>query len=250
MFDTHCHLSDPKFNNDRNEVIERAREKGIENILIVCSQTNEIESFCSMLAEYDFIYGALGVHPHNAKHFERDWPHLEKIIKNEKIVALGEIGLDYHYDHSPREIQREVFRKQLRLAKEHDLPLIIHSREAMDECLSILKEEDMKQGVMHCFSGNIQEARECLEMGLYISIAGVVTFPKATGLKDIARKIPMDRLLLETDAPYLAPQSVRGKRNEPSYISHTYEAVASLRAISTKDLSRTTKENAMRLFKK
>lgn len=248
MFDTHCHLSDKKFNTDRDKVIARAKQAGINRLLIVCSDVEEFDTFNKMLDEYEFIYGTVGVHPHDAKNFQRDWQIIQEVFKKDKIVALGEIGLDYHYEYSPREAQKEAFRKQLRIAKEKQLPVVIHSREAMDDCLGILKEEDIDYGVMHCFSASKEAMYKCIDMGLYISIAGVVTFPKANKLREIAKAVPLEKLLIETDAPYLAPQPVRGRRNEPSYMKYTLDEIAAIRGISKEVLIEAITKNSISLF--
>jgi len=248
MFDTHAHLADPRFNLDRIEVIERAIEEGICGILCVCSDFQRLDIFYQLLEKYEFIYGAVGIHPHDASCYNLLQGKLYEALKKDKIVALGEIGLDYYYENSPRKIQKEVFRSQLDLARQKNLPVIIHSREAMEDTLRILQEKEIHRGVMHCFSGTENDMKLCLEMGLYISLAGVLTFPKALKLQRIACSVPLDRLVVETDSPYLAPQPVRGKRNEPSFIKYTIQKIASLRGISQSKLEEVTSQNARKLF--
>lgn len=249
MFDTHAHLADSRFDKDRKKVIENAVREGVSGIVCVCSDFEEIDTFYKLLEEYDFIYGAAGVHPHDASSYKRLLLKFHKVLEYDKIVALGEIGLDYYYENSPRDIQKEVFKKQLSLAKKRGLPVIIHSREAMRDTLSILRNEEINQGVMHCFSGTEEDMEACLDMGLYISLAGPVTFPKALKLQKIARIVPLDKLLVETDSPYLAPDPVRGKRNEPSYVKYILQKIASVRGISPEEVARITSQNARRVFR-
>ncbi len=246
MIDTHAHLADKRFNSDREEVIKRAWDNNVEEILCICSDYAELETFSELLKKHDFIHGAIGVHPHDSSGYNEE--QLITAINDINPSALGEIGLDYHYNHSPKDVQLEVFKKQLNIAKTRELPVIIHSREAMADTLKILKEENINNGVMHCFSGNEREMRECLELGLYISIAGPVTFPGAEKLKSVASIAPGDRLLIETDSPYLAPQPVRGKRNEPSWVKYILEELSELRNVPRDELERQTAGNARSLF--
>jgi len=268
LIDTHCHLEMDDFNPDREDVIKRAKEAGIEAIITIGSDLEGNIGSIELSKKYDFIYSSVGFHPHDAKDFTEEifekikqWateyriignppiPHLEKGGEGGKVVAIGEIGLDYYYDNSPREIQKDVFIKQLRYAKEINLPVIIHSREAKKDTLEIIKESGINKGVLHCFSGDIDMAEKAIAMGFYISIAGPVTFKNAKRPGEIAKAIPDDYLLIETDAPYLTPEPFRGKRNEPSYLVYTAEKIAALRGISLEDLSRITTINARRLFK-
>jgi TatD DNase family protein len=262
MIDTHCHLEMDNFNPDREEVIKRAKEAGIEAIITIGSDLEGNVGGLELSGKYDFIYSSVGIHPHDAKDFTdeifnqiKTWtvPLHHPLDKGGqgggKIVAIGEIGLDYHYDHSPREVQREVFMKQIQFAKEINLPVIIHSREAKKDTLEIIKECGINKGVLHCFSGDMDMAEKAMAMGFYISIAGPVTFKNASRLMEVAKAIPDDYLLIETDAPYLTPEPFRGRRNEPSYIVHTARKIAELRDISLEDLSRITTINAKRLFK-
>ncbi len=246
MIDTHAHLADKRFNDDREEVIKRCRENNVTKVLCICSDFDELDGFSGLIKEHEFIYGAAGAHPHDASKYDEG--RVLESIAGEKIVALGEIGLDYHYNHSPGNTQREVFRKQLRIAKSRNLPVIIHSREAMNDTINILREEDAGRGVMHCFSGSEHNLEECLELGLYISIAGPVTFPNSARLRKVASKVPSDKLLVETDCPYLAPQPVRGKRNEPSYVKYIIEELSGLRNVPADELEEQTSQNAESLF--
>ena len=255
LVDTHCHLEMDAFDPDREEVIKRAHNAGIGAIITIGSDLAGNRGGLELSQKYDFIYASVGFHPHDAKDFTKDifdqiktWAKESK-IQNHKIVAIGEIGLDYHYDHSPREIQRDVFVKQLQLAKELDLPVIIHSREAKRDTLEIVSESGVNKGVFHCFSGDMDMAERAMAMGFCISIAGPVTFKNAKKLQEITAAIPDDFLLIETDAPYLTPEPFRGRRNEPAYLIHTAQAIAELRGVSLEDISRITTLNAMRLFR-
>ncbi len=249
MIDTHCHLDMKEFDADRDAVISRAREAGFEALITVGSDLEGTIGALRISEQYDFIHAAIGIHPHDAKDFSgKTYSDLLEWSKREKVVAIGETGLDYHYDHSPRETQKEVFGRHLQLAGETGLPVIIHSREAEEDTLAILRESGISRGVLHCFSGDARMAEEVMEMGFYISIAGPVTFRKSARLKEIVRIIPDDYLLTETDAPYLSPEPFRGKRNEPVYMEHTLRHVADLRNISFEDAARITTLNAKRLF--
>jgi TatD DNase family protein len=230
------------FAPDREEVIWRARDAGIETMITIGSDLKGSIGGLDLSKKYDFIYSSVGFHPHDAKDFtEEIYQQIKLWASLPKVVAIGEIGLDYHYDHSPMEVQRTVFRKQLQLAKDTGLPVIIHSREAERDTLDIIRQSGVSKGVFHCFSGDMDMAGKCMAMGFLISIAGPVTFKKAKRLKDIAAAI--------TDAPYLAPEPFRGKRNEPSFLVHTAKTVAALRGVSLGDISRITTLNATRLFK-
>ena len=250
FIDTHCHLEMDEFNLDRDKVIERAKNAGIEFMITIGSDLKGNKGALALSERYDSVYAAVGIHPHDAKDFTDDiYRKLKEWATKEKVVAIGEIGLDYHYDNSPREVQRDVFKKQLLLAKETNLPVVIHSREAKKDTLEIVKESGIAKGVYHCFSGDMDMAEKVIAMGFHISIAGPVTFKNAKKLIEIAKSIPDDYLLIETDAPYLAPEPFRGKRNEPLYLVDTARTIAELREISMEDLSRVTTLNAKRLFR-
>jgi TatD DNase family protein len=249
VIDTHCHLDMKEFDADRDAVIRRARDAGFEALITVGSDLEGTIRAMEIAEEYDFVHASIGIHPHDAKDFtENIHSDLLEWSKKKKVVAIGETGLDYHYDHSPREVQQDVFRQHLRLAGEAGLPVIIHSREAREDTLRILRESGINNGVFHCFSGDAGMAEEAMEMGFYISLAGPVTFSKAAQLKEVARIIPDDYLLTETDAPYLSPVPFRGRRNEPAYMEHTLRHIAALRDISFDDAARITTLNAKRLF--
>lgn len=248
MIDTHCHLEMKPFDDDREDVIKRAKEN-LEAVITIGSDFEGSKGAVALAEKYDFIYASVGIHPHDAKDFNDNiFDQIKAWAKNPKVVAIGETGLDYHYDHSPRAVQKEVFIKQLRYAVESGIPAIIHSREAKKDTLSILEESRISKGVLHCFSGDIETAERAMAMGLYISFAGTVTFKKALQIQQIAKVIPDEYLLVETDAPYLAPEPFRGKRNEPAFVKHTAEFIANLRGISTEDIDRITTLNAKRLF--
>ncbi len=249
FIDTHCHLEMKEFDPDREAVIQRAREAGLEAMITIGSDLEGTLQGVKLAEQHDFIYSSVGIHPHEAKDFtDQTYALLKDLTQKQKVISIGETGLDYHYDHSPRDLQKQAFRRQLELAKEKGLPVIIHSREADDDTMNIVRESGISHGVFHCFSGNTDMAEQVMALGFYISIAGPVTFKKAVGLQEVARKIPDDYLLIETDAPYLTPEPFRGKRNEPAYILNTAKKIAELRGISLQDLSRITTLNARRLF--
>ena len=238
-----------EFDPDREAIIQRARDAGLEIMITIGSDLEGTLQGVKLAEAHDCIYCAVGIHPHEAKDFtEHTYSLLKDLAQKQKVIAIGETGLDYHYDHSPRELQRDVFRKQLELANEACLPVIIHSREADEDTLKIVRESGCGRGVFHCFSGDAAMAELVMALGFYISIAGPVTFKKAAALQEVARTIPDDYLLIETDAPYLTPEPFRGRRNEPAYILNTAKKIAELRGISLQDLSRITSLNARRLF--
>ncbi|HSB51050.1 MAG TPA: YchF/TatD family DNA exonuclease [Dissulfurispiraceae bacterium] len=251
MIDTHCHLEMETFDPDRGAVIERARAAGLEALVTIGSDLEGCEKAVQLCHAYDLVYATVGIHPHDAKDFkETVFERIKSWAGNgdPKVIGIGEIGLDYHYDHSPRDVQREAFARQLRFAKEMDLPAVIHSREAKKDTLQILDDVQANRGVMHCFSGDRETAKRAIAMGLHISIAGPVTFKNASNLQEIARIIPDESLLIETDAPYLTPEPLRGKRNEPAFIVNTAKFLAEIRDVSQEDIDRITTLNAKRLF--
>jgi TatD DNase family protein len=254
--DSHAHIDGEEFDADRDEVVARAREAGVRAILNVGTGDPHGDNFKRALTAaetYEDVYFAVGVHPHDARLYDDAAEHYvaDLLQGNTRAVALGEIGLDYHYDNSPREVQREVFTRQLRLAKSLALPVIIHSRDADEETLEILRAEyaeTVRGGVMHCFGGGPALAEGALDLGFYISFAGNVTFKKADALREVALTVPLDRLLVETDCPYLAPVPHRGRRNEPAYVVETARFLAELRGAGHEELGRQTSENFSRLF--
>jgi TatD DNase family protein len=252
MIDSHCHLDDPAFADSPIAVIERAMTAGVELMLT-------IDPAADFLDRFPMLLGSAGVHPHEAASAnDRTIPELRDRARHPTIVAIGEIGLDYHYDFAPRDVQRRVFAAQLELAAELGLPVIIHTREAWDDTFAVLADHWLgpvpasglksPTGIMHCFSGGPSEARRSEEMGFYLAFGGVITFPKADEIREAARTASLDRLLLETDAPYLAPVPFRGKRNEPSYLPRTAERLAEVRGVPVAEIDRVTTANFRRLF--
>ena len=237
MIDSHCHLADEKFRDDLEPVIARAKEAGLQGALVILEGGNAAEAEQARRVEqlWPAVRTAIGVHPHISHEYAADPEQAAAVVRaaldaTPSARAVGEIGLDYHYDFSPREVQQRVFRAQLRLARDRGLPVVIHTREATEDTIAVLREAGggEVQGVMHCFSGSLAEARLALDLGFYISLSGILTFPKAGELRETARKLPVDRLLVETDAPFLAPVPNRGKRNEPAWVRATLETLASV----------------------
>jgi TatD DNase family protein len=251
MFDTHAHLNAAQFEEDRQEVIQRALDEGVQHIVVVGFDRETIKGAIDLAEEYDFIYACVGWHPVDAIDMtEEDLAWIEELAAHPKVVALGEMGLDYHWDKSPADVQKEVFRRQIRLAKKVKLPIVIHNREATQDVVDILREEKAHEvgGIMHCYSGSIEVARQCMEMNFYISFGGPVTFKNAKKVKEVAKDIPMDRLLIETDCPYLSPHPLRGKRNEPSYVKYVAESLSDIKDLPLEDIIKKTSDNAFRIF--
>lgn len=254
--DSHAHIDGIEYDADRDEVIARAREAGVAAILTVGTgdpHGNAFERAVELAEQHPDIYAAVGVHPHDARLFdERAEQKIASLIEqSKKIVAWGEIGLDYHYDNSPREVQREAFRRQLHLARATKLPVIIHSRDADDDTIQILQEELAgydRAGVLHCFGGGMAMAESAVALGFYISFAGVLTFKNAQPLRDIAVRLPLDRILIETDCPYLTPVPFRGKRNEPARVVEVARCLADLHSLGLDEVGRVTTANFARLF--
>lgn len=258
--DSHAHLEMPQFDADREAMLARAKEAGIEKVLAIGSGTGPGSLDCAIkIAEqHDWIHATIGIHPHEAKlATEADFAELEALSKNPRVIAWGEIGLDYYYDHSPREIQKSVFIRQLESARTAKLPIVIHCRpadgseEAWDDTLQLLREHWAPSGlagIMHCFTGNLEQMRKSLELGFMISFAGNVTFAKAQNIRDAAKEVPPERMLIETDSPFLAPVPHRGKRNEPSFLTKVADKVAEVRGVSAADIARQTTANFYRFF--
>ncbi|MBO9131289.1 TatD family hydrolase [Bacillus sp. 165] len=251
LFDTHVHLNATQFEEDLEEVIQRAREAGVSHVVVVGFDRETILKAMELTEAYDFIYAAIGWHPVDAidmKDEDLEW--IEELAVHPKVVALGEMGLDYYWDKSPQDIQKEVFRKQIRLAKKVKLPIVIHNRDATQDILDILKEENASEvgGIMHCFSGSVETAKECIEMNFLISLGGPVTFKNAKKPKEVAAELPLEKLLIETDCPYLTPHPFRGKRNEPSYVKLVAEEIAAIKGITYEDVAKATSNNAKKLF--
>lgn len=252
LIDTHCHLDFKNFDEDRSKVIVRSKEQGIEFIINVGSSMEGTKRSLELAEDHEFIYAAAGIHPHDADHAgDEDLESFRRFFESKKIVAIGEIGLDYYKNISSKENQKKLFIKLLREARERDLPVIIHDRDAHKDILTILKQEmgTSIKGVMHCFSGDEALLGECLGLGMHVSFTCNLTFKNAGRLRDIARLVPIERLLLETDAPFLAPQKFRGKRNEPMYVKYLAEEIANIKGLDFKEVARITTENAKRLFK-
>lgn len=256
FIDTHIHLDDARYNDDRDAVIARAREAGVEAFVTIGCDLTTSRSAVSLADRHPFVYASIGVHPHEVKHTQDTWyDEFRRLAKNEKVVACGEIGLDYHYNHSSPKEQRERFREQIQLARELTLPVIIHTREAQEDTMAILKEEKASEvgGVFHCFSGEAWLAKAALDLGFYLSFSGILTFQNAATLRDIAKSVPLDRVLIETDGPYLSPVPYRGKRNEPAYVTQVAQQLATIRAgevgMSRERIALATTRNAKRLFK-
>jgi TatD DNase family protein len=256
LIDSHAHIDLPEFNKDRDQVMARARERGVEAVINVGLDAGSSRRALAMVRKYDNVFMAVGCHPHEAaKMREGDLKSLAELSQDSRVVAIGEIGLDFYRNLSPRESQLEVFKKQLDLAVELKLPVVIHCRQAHKEVYDILSAwveatpGDKGRGVIHCFSGDIEMARRYIGLGFYISLAGSVTYPSAGELVGVAREVPLDRLLLETDCPFLAPQAHRGKRNEPAYIALTAEKVAGVRGSAIGAVAQAAARNAIELFR-
>ena len=250
LVDSHAHIDGERFDADRDEVVARALAAGVSLILNVGADMDSSARSVALAEKYPGIYAAVGMHPHDAKDMrETDYTQLEQWTKHPRVVAIGEIGLDYHYDLSPRPVQKEVFLRQLDLARKTGKPFIIHEREAHADTLEIIRSAARGlKGVFHCFSGSVETAREYLKMGFYISVAGPVTFSKSGKTKEVAKYVPLDRLLVETDSPYLTPQPHRGHRNEPAYVRLVAEEIASLRNLPLEEVAAATTANVRRLF--
>jgi TatD DNase family protein len=254
IIDTHCHLADPKLYVDLDDVLSRAADAGIGSIVSVGAISSiETDRRTVEIAErHPHVYAAIGVHPHDAKDCDADRiGALRELAQSKKVVAIGESGLDFHYMHSPVEAQEAALRRHLELASELDLPITIHCRDAEERLTAIVREVGMppRGGVIHCFTGNTEAAREFVALGFHISFSGIVTFRNARDIQAAAPTIPADRVMVETDAPYLAPEPYRGKRNEPAYVRRTLEVLAKLRGVEANDLAPITSENARRLFR-
>ena len=254
LFDTHCHIADPRFDEDRDDVIRRFREAGVARALVVADPREEEpnqERVFALAEAHDFLYAAIGVHPHNASGWDDDAEAtLRAYLAHPRCRLLGEIGLDYHYDLSPRQTQREVFDRQLELAFGLGMPVQLHIREAHGDCTELLRARwragRLPGGIMHCYTRSWESAKVFLDMGLYISLSGAVTIKNAPKLSEVAVNMPAERLLIETDCPYMAPVPLRGKRNEPAFIVHTFEKVAALRGEAPEALSRRLWRNSCR----
>ena len=256
IFDTHCHIADPAFDEDRDAVIARFRDSGVCRANVVadpCEEEPNQEKVFSLVEQYDFLCASIGAHPHNASRYDESAEKtILEYLNHPKCRLLGEIGLDYHYDLSPREVQRDVFDRQLELAYERQVPVQLHIREAHGDCMDMLRARlssgRMPAGIMHCYTGSWEAAKVYLDAGLYISLSGALTFKNAPKLQEVCRNVPADRLLIETDCPYMAPVPLRGRRNEPAFITNTLAKAAELREISPERMAEQLYENALRIF--
>jgi TatD DNase family protein len=254
LVDSHCHLDSADFETDREGAIARAAEAGVEKMLVIGTGDGppDLEAAIRLADRHAAIYATVGVHPHDAaKATSDDLARLEELLRHPKVIAMGEMGLDYHYDHSPRDTQQVIFIEQMQIAARARKPIVIHTREAWDDTLALIEEHwspHGRPGILHCFSGGPAEARRALDLGFYLSFGGIVTFPKAADLQAVARDVPRDRILIETDAPFLAPVPKRGKRNEPAFIVHTAQKLAELRGETPEELADTTRRNFERLL--
>ena len=258
LIDSHCHIDGDAFDGDRDDVVRRAKDAGITAMLNVGTGDPHSDDFRKAVAvaeKYEGVFASVGVHPHDAKLYDdaAEGHLVELATSSEKVIAWGEIGLDFYYDHSPRDVQQDVFRRQIRKARELDLPIIVHSRDANDETVEIIRDEcsgdDFRGGIMHCFGGTPSMAEDLMKLGFLISFAGNVTFKKADDLRDAARVVPLEKLLVETDCPFLTPVPFRGKRNEPAYVEHTARFLADFYGVEFEMLAAQTTRNFLRFFK-
>lgn len=248
-FDSHAHYDDERFDEDREELIESLKENGVEMVLNAAADMKSCHSSLALAEKYHFIYSSVGVHPHDVKDLtEADIEEMKELTKNPKVVAIGEIGLDYYYDNSPREDQRKWFKRQLQLAKEVDMPVIIHSREASQETFDIIVESGVEKGVIHCFSGSYELAKEYVKKGFYIGVGGALTFKNAKKAIEVVEGINLDHILIETDAPYMTPVPHRGKRNDSTYLKFVVQKIAEIKGISEDEVECVTSQNARKLF--
>jgi len=249
LYDTHAHLDDSMFDCDRHDVIEKIKNSGVGLINNIASDIKSSKASIALAEKYDFIYASVGVHPSCTHSMSNaDIETLKELSKHPKVVAIGEIGLDYHYDDTDPETQKYWFAAQLDMAKELDLPIIIHDRESKGECISLLREKKISKCVFHCFSGSSETAKELIKMGYYISFTGVVTFKNARRAVEAVKEVPMDRIFIETDCPYMAPEPHRGIRNDSSLVCYVAGKIAEIKNLSTEEVIRITRENAIRFF--
>ncbi len=251
IFDTHAHYDDERFDEDRDSLLKQLHQEGISYILNASASPESLEATMELAEKYPFVYAALGIHPHDAEKMNEDIMNkIRTLSKNDKVVAIGEIGLDYYYDNSPRDIQRYWFERQIELAKELRLPIIIHDRDAHEDTVNILKKTDVKQvgGIFHCFSGSAQMAMEMLKLNLYIAVGGAVTFKNARKTVEVVKAVPLEKLLVETDCPYLSPEPHRGKRNNSGYLVHIIRKIAEIKEISESEVAGITLMNAKKVF--
>jgi len=248
IIDSHAHLDFESFHGEVDAVLQRAREAGVGAVVSIGIDLDSCRRTAALARDRASVFAALGIHPNEAGVSDEDFRAFVEVVRAEEPVAIGETGLDYYRDTAPRAAQERRFRQQIALARELGLPIIVHCREAYDDLLAVLRDEDFRHGVCHCFGGEAAHADALVEHGFHVSFAGPVTFPKAEALRATVPRVPLDRLLLETDSPFLAPQPVRGQRNEPAYVRHTAEVIAGIHGVEVGELERRTTENAVRLF--
>ena len=254
LIDSHAHIDFPQFADDREAMLQRARAAGITTLLAIGTGPGpeKLDAALPYAEADDWIYTSVGIHPHEAKEVtQHHLDELARLAQHPKVIAWGEIGLDYFYNHSPRDVQTSIFRSQMELAHTAKLPIIIHCRDAWDDCLAQVEQHWKSAGlggILHCFTGTIEHAKRGLDMGFYVSFAGNCTYPKSQNIRDVAREIPLDRILIETDSPYLAPQPYRGKRNEPAYIAEVAKTLAAVRNLAPEEFASATAANFRRLF--
>jgi TatD DNase family protein len=255
LVDSHAHIDYPQFADDRDAMFDRARAAGVEHILAIGTGPGpeKLDSAIEYADKYDWIYASIGIHPHEAQQVtQQHLDQLAQLAKHPKVIAWGEIGLDYFYDHSPREVQDRVFRDQMSLAAQAKLPIIIHCRDAWPDTLRVLEEAWKPTGlggILHCFTSTLEDAQRGLDMGFMISFAGNSTYPKAANIREVAKALPLENILIETDSPFLAPQAHRGRRNEPAYVAEVAKAIASVRNLGTEEVAQATSANFRRFFK-
>ncbi|MDR1663370.1 MAG: TatD family hydrolase [Clostridiales bacterium] len=249
-FDSHAHYDDERFDNDRATLLAALPSLGVCGVVNAGANLNSSRASVTLAEAFSHVYAAAGVHPHDAETLdEGNFAELEKLFSHEKIVAVGEIGLDFYYDRSPRDTQRFWFKRQLALALKWGLPVLIHSREAAAEVFEIIQNSGVRKGVIHSYSGSAETAREYVKMGFYIGVGGVVTFDKTKKLPEVVRQVPLENILIETDAPYMTPAPHRGKRNDSSYLKYIVEAIAAIKNVTPEEVAAVTKENAEKLFR-
>lgn len=251
LFDSHAHYNDSRFEKDMDEVLSSMNENNVGMILNSCSNLDEVPDILKICEKYPFIYASVGIHPHDVKDLtDSDMDMLIKYAENEKVKAIGEIGLDYFYDNSPRDLQKKWFARQVEVAKQIKLPIIIHDRDAHKDCMDILRSENIQDigGVFHCYSGSVEMAKEILDWGMYIAFGGSLTFKKSVRPMEVAKYVPLDRILIETDCPYLTPEPHRGKRNSSLYIHYVAEKLAEIKGVSVEEIENATFENGKRCF--
>ncbi len=254
LVDSHAHIDSPQFAEDRDAMLRRAREGGVNTLLAIGTGPGpeKLDAALPYAEQYDWIYSSIGIHPHEAKEAKPEhFDELVRLAQHAKVIAWGEIGLDYFYDHSPRDLQADVFRKQMELAHAAKLPIIIHCRDAWDDCLNMLEQHWKPAGlggILHCFTSTLDHAKRGLDLGFLISFAGNSTYPKAQNIRDVAKELPLSDILIETDAPFLAPQPYRGKRNEPAYVAEVAKTLANVRNLPPEEIAATTASNFRRFF--